>query len=65
MTDHAARYSKRSRMCGHFVIDASERATLDEIGGSSLGCHSDDSNLGIRILATQNRTVSFDKLGAH
>jgi hypothetical protein len=34
-------------MCGHFVIDASERATLDQIGGSNLSFHSDDSNLGI------------------
>jgi len=27
--------------------------------------NSDDSNLGIRILAGQNRAASFDKLAAH
>jgi hypothetical protein len=52
-------------MRGHFVIDASERATLDQIGGSNPALDSDDSNLGIRIPASQNLAVSFDKLAAH
>jgi len=52
-------------MCGHFVIDASERATLDEIGGANLNRHSDDSHLGIRIPASQNPAASFDKLAEH